>query len=285
MSSTLMIIWDYDSAVGQLNASYPYKFREETILQEIQNVDRILELGNTFDIQMTFACVGFAAEPGHFPYHIGDQIAKIYAAGHEIASHSWRHEWFPFLEREQVRRSLQRSKESLEKCLGKPGAVNGFVPPFSRPMSWYRKGALSLGDRVWGPRFPGANWGSLLNFVNEAGYRWCRVTHKPIWKKLRRPLPTAELSFTPWIQAKNVICVPEHYCGFDDPALALTKRAIDEDETVVIVGHPLGLSRNKSENINYLLSFMRCVADWQQQGRINTKTVTDTITSKLKQIG
>lgn len=279
MSGSLMIIWDYDSAVGQINASYPYRFREETILQEIENVDHLLTLGQEFDLQMTFACVGFAAEPGHFPYHIGDQIAKIYAAGHEIASHSWRHEWFPFLEPEQIRRSLQRSREILAECLDTPDAVQGFVPPFSRPMSWYRKGALSLGDRVWGPRYPGADWGSLLNFVGEAGYRWCRMTHKPIWKKLRRKGPAAQLNFMPWLQEKNIICVPEHYCGFDDPAVALTKRAIDEHEAVVIVGHPLGLSRNKCESIDYLRPFLRCIANWQQQGCLQVQTVTAYIDS------
>ena len=182
---SVLIIWDYDTAIGQVNASYPYNFHEALLQTEIENVDRILELGSTMGLQMTFACVGFAAEPGHFPYHVPEQLRRIRAASHEIASHSWRHEWFPFLEREQVRRSLARSKQALQTCLGEADAVKGFVPPFSRPMTWYKKGAISIGDRTLNPFRAAGNIGSLCGELRAAGYSWCRVSYRSLVERIK----------------------------------------------------------------------------------------------------
>lgn len=39
MTATLMIIWDYDGAIGQVNASYPYRFNEQRLFEEVNNVD------------------------------------------------------------------------------------------------------------------------------------------------------------------------------------------------------------------------------------------------------
>src|SRR5580693_8115976 len=109
MPGRLFLMWDYDGALGQVNATYPYNFHEEMLLQEIQNVDFILQSARSLALKMTYACVGFSAEPGHWPYHVPEQLQRIHAEGHEIASHSWRHEWFPYLEPQQVVRSLRRS--------------------------------------------------------------------------------------------------------------------------------------------------------------------------------
>lgn len=280
MTAYLLLIWDFDTAIGQVNATYPYSFHETVLLDELSNVDRILDLAGELGIRMTFACVGFAAEEGHFPYHVPSRIARIHELGHEVASHSWKHEWFPYLEREQIRRSLARSKSALEACVGKPGAVTGFVPPFSRPMSWYGKAAFSLGDRVFGPWYAGASIGSLLKVVDEVGYRWCRVVYRPIWKKItgdlqRRPfdghLPTKH----------RVCCIPNTYCGFDEPALALLQAAIEQDKAVVISGHPSGLSRNGEESFQHFSFFMRRVAEYQKMGALATITVTEYLESRL----
>jgi peptidoglycan/xylan/chitin deacetylase (PgdA/CDA1 family) len=275
MPAKLILIWDYDAAIGQVNATYPYNFDEEKIFAEIKNVDEILTLGKEFEVRMTFACLGFAAEPGQFPYHVPEQIRKIFSLGHEIASHSWKHEWFPYLEKEQIKRSLARSKYSLETCLGAPGAVKGFVPPFSRPMSWYKKGALSLGDRA-GPLWrPGADLGSLLGLVQEAGYEWCRVSYRPLWRKLLGGR-FAEMGINVrWESNGEVQCVPNHYVGFDKPAEELVASAISSSAVVVISGHPSGLSRKGNENVNYLRTFLRRIADYQQAGTLDISTVAN----------
>lgn len=270
MQGNLIIIWDYDAAIGQVNATYPYNFNEERLFEEIEHVETILKFGQECEIRMTFACLGFAAEPGQFPYHVPDQIRKIHSLGHEIASHSWKHEWFPYLQREQILRSLARSKFSLETCIGQSGAVQGFVPPFSRPMSWYRKGAISLGDRVFGRWYPGADLGSLIKIVRQTGYAWCRVAYRPLWRRL---FPEKGLNDS-WEKEQGVACVPHHYAGFDETALALVKRAIEEEKTVVISGHPSGLGRNGNESLECVRSFLHTIARDQEKGILKISTVS-----------
>ena len=55
MTATLMIVWDYDGAIGQVNASYPSLFDESRIYEEIANVDTILALAREYQMPMTFA--------------------------------------------------------------------------------------------------------------------------------------------------------------------------------------------------------------------------------------
>ncbi len=271
---SVLIIWDYDAAMGQVNASYPYNFHEETLLQEIENVDRILELASDLGIRMTFACVGFAAEAGQFPYHVPEQLRRIRAGSHEVASHSWRHEWFPFLEREQVRRSLERSKQALEQCLGEPGTVRGFVPPFSRPMTWYKKGAISLGDRSLSPLRVGGNIGSLCTALRDAEYSWCRVAFRSFAQRLRRanvpPLIGGRVDRT-----GGIACIPSHYTGFDSAGVELLNLAVKVRRSVVISGHPSGLSRKKEESLSCLTPFLEHVAELQAAGRIQARSVSE----------
>jgi peptidoglycan/xylan/chitin deacetylase (PgdA/CDA1 family) len=277
MPGSVVLIWDYDGAIGQVNATYPYLFDEEKIIQEICNVDTILELGQEYGITMTFACLGFAAEHGHFPYHVPEQIKKIHDSGHEIASHSWKHEWFPYLEREQIVRSLTRSKYALEQAIGVDGAVAGFVPPFSRPMSWYAKGAVSLGDRVFGPWYPGGDLGSLLKLVAETGYRWCRVSYRSLLRKMIGASSDHEDVSEPWQHYKAVTCVPAHYVGFDERACQLLENVNQNGGTLVVSGHPSGLSRNKEESLHSLIGFMQKLADYQKRGTLRTISVSQKI--------
>ncbi len=271
---SVLIIWDYDTAIGQINASYPYKYREELLQTEIENVDRVLELGSTMGLRMTFACVGFAAEPGHFPYHVPEQLRRIRAASHEIASHSWRHEWFPFLEREQVRRSLTRSKQALETCLGEADSVKGFVPPFSRPMTWYKKGAISIGDRSLSPFRAAGNIGSLCRELRNAGYSWCRVSYRSLVQRIRgtdeRPLISGRLE-----RNGGIACIPLNYTGFDSEAIRLVDRAVAERQSIVINGHPSGLTREREESLVHLVPFLEHLSELQAAGRIRARSVSE----------
>ena len=271
---SLLLIWDFDSAIGQVNATFPYNFNEQRIVEESRNVDTLLAMAGEANVRMTFACVGFAAESGVFPYHVPEQIRRIRAAGHEIASHSWRHEWFPFLEREQVRRSLDRSKAALEECLGEPGAVRGFVPPFSRPMTWYRKGAISLGDRAFGPLRAAADIGALCRALRVSGYAWCRVAHRSLAQRLTRRR-TRALIRTRADRCAGIACLPQHYTGFDAPALALIDRALATGRSIVINGHPSALTRDGSESLAALRPFLARVTELQAQGRLRARTVAD----------
>lgn len=270
MTTRLLLTWDYDSALGMANTSYPYDWDAAKVDQELRNLDAILDLAEQRELPMTFACVGFAAEPGPAPFHVPEKIREIVERGHEVASHSWRHEWFPFLEREQIRRSLARSRLALERCVGE-GRVRGFVPPFSRPMSWYAKGALSRGDRAWGR--PGADLGSLVRMVAAAGYAWCRVSWRPVWRRLRRGDALLARLERPWTVHAGVACIPQHYTGFDEGAERLLDEAVRRSVPLVLVGHPAGLSRGRSENVRHLESFLDRVDSRRERGEVEPVTV------------
>ncbi len=273
----LCIIWDYDGAVGQINASYPYNFDESKILREYENVEKILDLAGSQQIKMTFACVGFGAEPGQYPYHIPEQIKKIFTLGHEIASHSWKHEWFPYLDKIQIQRSLARSKDALETCIGIEGAVTGFILPFSRPMSWYARGAFSLGDRVFGHWYPGADLGAMLKHIQAAGYRWSRVAYRPIWKKFSKKSRQDQNLNRAWSSAHGVVCVPSHVFGFDTVAQTLLNRVSSQGGRLVVSGHPAALSFGREESLENLVQFLKLAAQYQSQGRLESQTASNLI--------
>ena len=77
MPAQLVLIWDYDSAIGQINSTLPYNYNIRPIYEEIKNVDEILSISRTLNLKMTFACVGFVAESGVYPFNNSDQIKKI----------------------------------------------------------------------------------------------------------------------------------------------------------------------------------------------------------------
>lgn len=281
MPAFLLMIWDYDSALGQINSQLPYNFHYTPIYQEIENVENILYLCKEHKFKMTFACLGFAAEPGNLPFNNPEQLKKIFDEGHEIASHSWKHEWFPYLTDSQVYKSLERSKNSLEKCLGKSNTVHGFVPPHSRPMSWYRKFSFSLGDRGLYPFHKGADLGFVIKQLSQLNYAWCRVlkSYKPLWKKITNR-KSDEINFKKWEIHNNVICVPQHYTGFDEGALKYLHKAVELEEAAVIVGHPAALSRNGSESRDNFNIFMNEAIRYGLDGRLEVVSVSEFIDRK-----
>lgn len=279
MSAKLILIWDYDSALGQINSSMPYNFRFTPIYEEIENVEYILSSAKKADLKMTFACLGFAAEESVYPFGNSEQIRKIFDKGHEIASHSWRHEWFPLLTDKQIFKSLERSKSALEKCTSVVDSVKGFVPPHSRPMSWYKKFSYSLGDRAIYPFHKGGDIGFIIKQLSLLNYKWCRVlkSYKPVWEKVFGNSSNHNYIFNKWEIHDGIVCVPQHYTGFDEPALKYLEKAIEKNEAVVIVGHPAALSRNKEESAVHFNNFINEVSRYMNNGQLETMTVTDFI--------
>ncbi len=277
MPAKLMIIWDYDSALGQINSTMPYNFDFKHIYEEIENVESILIKAKEKNIKMTFACIGFAAEESVYPFGNASQIKKISDAGHEIASHSWRHEWFPHLTDKQIFRSLERSKHALEKCTGRENSVSGFVPPHSRPMSWYKKYSVSIGDRAIYPFHKGGDMGYILSQLSILNYKWCRVlrSYKPVWEKVLNSGIKDEFSFGKWEIHNDILCVPQHYTGFDEYARNYLEKAVEKNEALVIVGHPAALSRNKSESSFNFNEFMNIAEGYIGKNQLETYTVTE----------
>ncbi len=283
MPAKLMIIWDYDTALGQINSTMPYNFKYDPIYEEIENVEYILKAAFDADIKMTFACLGFAAEKGIFPFNNPEQIKKIYDEGHEIASHSWKHEWFPLLMEKQIKKSLERSKYILEKCTGRDGSVTGFIPPHSRPMSWYKKFSYSPGDRGIYPFHKGSDTGYILKELSKLKYKWCRVlkNYKPLWEKILSNSGKDSYEFVKWEIHNGIVCVPQYYTGFDEPARTYLEKAVEKNEALVIVGHPAGLSREKSESLKYFNEFMELVKKYKSNMQLDVMTVTDYINKNI----
>src|SRR3990172_9230526 len=82
----LLLFWDYDTAWGSDLGRF-----------EFESTDALLDLHEQYGVRACFAVVGAAALPGDRPHHDPTQVQRIHSAGHEVASHSLRHEWLPGL--------------------------------------------------------------------------------------------------------------------------------------------------------------------------------------------
>lgn len=247
MEKRVLLIWDLDGAVGQINASMPYNFHFAQFERELNNVMHALDIMTDSGIRSTFAITGFSAEEGLYPYTFPELIREIAGRGHEVASHSWRHEWLPLFSREQGRRSLMRSRTALERLTG--DKVYGFVPPHNRPMTWWGRGALSLGDRGWFPFFPLADNGSVIRLCQDTGYSWIRISYKPIWKK------ASDLTGKIWYH-KSFMILENHYVGFDDRVIRHI--IASKKQYHIVSAHPLMLDfTDKSESMTCFKDFIK----------------------------
>lgn len=263
----LAVVWDFDSATGQVNATYPYHFRRAPLDEELAAVAMLRSVADRLGIVMTFATVGVAAEDVPAPFGAHDELRSLFAGGHEIASHSWRHEWLPHLSGQQLRRSLLRSKLALEQIIGAPGAVTGFVPPFNRPMTWLARGNLHPGDRWAVPPGPGAVLDSLVPAVRRAGYRWIRAGYG---RRLGRRVQTR--LWEPEVVAGCVV-MPHHHNGFGRPAHDLLEEAGRGAARLVLSGHPAGLHRHGNEHVDLVVDLLEEAARRRDLGRLRIVTM------------
>jgi peptidoglycan/xylan/chitin deacetylase (PgdA/CDA1 family) len=251
----IFLIWDLDGAIGQINSALPYNFNYKQLQRELDNVHSLLDKLDEYGIKCCFAITGFSAEEGIYPYVFPDLIREISKRGHEIASHTWRHEWIPLFRKGQIEKSLRRSKEALERCIGKNDAVVGFVPPHNRPMSWISRGAFSFGDRGVFPFFEMGDNGSLMKLLNKVGYKWVRISFHPFLKKI---LPT-RIPLAGEIKWRdNLMIMENHHTGFDDQLLDHVLNGSDLTHT--ISAHPLMIDYpDKSENMKNFEDFIVAV--------------------------
>ncbi len=163
----IIITWDFDGPIGLINASYPYNFHFSNLEREINNAKAILDILDKYQVKTCFAITGFSAEEGKYPYTFPELVHEIYKRGHEIASHSWRHEWSSIFQYNQIDKSLKRSKLALENALQQQQKVVGFVPPHNRPMTWLKRGAFSWGDRGIYPFFKAADNESIIKLLKK----------------------------------------------------------------------------------------------------------------------
>lgn len=256
----IILIWDFDGAIGQINATYPYNFNFLNFEKEINNVREILNLLDEYKIKCCFAITGFSAEKGVYPYNFPDLIKEIYHRGHEIASHSWRHEWMPIFKKDQIDKSLKRSKKILEEVIEDSNKVLGFVPPHNRPMSWIQRGAFSLGDRGLFPFFKLGNNETIIKLLRQNNYQWIRISYKSLIYKFlfRKPNITGRV-----FKYKKILIFENHYTGFDDKVI---QHILSTNyNTYTISAHPLMFSyKNKNEAKDNFLNFLNSLRNSKQ---------------------
>jgi hypothetical protein len=265
----LLIFWDYDTQWGWDRSRQKEKAAPWGHL-EFEYTERLLELHARHRVPACFAVVGAAALPGERPYHDPQQIRRIHAAGHEIGSHSFRHEWLPGLDGALLRETLVRSREALEDCIGAP--VRTFVPPFNQPFDHPGGWSYSLSERREAPDAR-TDLSQLCRTLEACGYRFCRVAYRPIgtrlaeWASGRRRDRPARLE-----DIEGVTCVRLNTpCGFGPETDGMLDLCVSKGGLVVVYGHPHALGNGGFQAEPFLAPFLARVERLCGEGRLRVR--------------
>jgi hypothetical protein len=260
----LLFFWDYDTQWGGDRSRLPGGPKSWGAL-EFSNTERLLDLHGEHGIPACFAAVGSAALPGERPYHDPAQIRRIHAAGHEIGSHSHRHEWLPGLGRRALRETLQASKDALEQCIGAP--VTTFVPPWNQPFDYPRGFSFSLSERREG----GAERIGLVRLCEtlaETGYRFCRVAYRPMHQRVAEMIVRRRIEQLGRVEEiGGVRCARLNTPGgFGRHTVDVLHRAVRRGGLTVVYGHPHSLTLGNSQDERHLAPFLQLVASMVRSG-------------------
>ena len=273
----LLIFWDYDTQFGadRTRSSAPADWGA----LEFDNTSRLLDLHASFGIPACFAVVGAAAQPGERPYHDPAQIRQIYAAGHEIASHSLYHDWLPGLNEAQLLDTLRQSKDALEQCIG--AAVTSFVPPYNQPFDFPARGSFSLSERR-AARGGRTDIPALCRALAETGYSFCRIAYQTPLERARRLLgfdgPQRPSRPTALEEVEGVTCLRlSHSAGFGGQIMA--DLGAPGSEFIVAYGHPHSLTRGGSQDERHYLPFLERVQALAAAGSLQVVTPRQLLSS------
>lgn len=151
------------------------------------NVDRLLETLDRHGAVATFFTLGWVAE------RHATMVRRIADAGHEVASHGWRHRRVTTLTPEEFRDAVRRTKATLEDQIGAP-VVGYRAPSFSitSGREWALDVLLEEGYRYDSSLFP----------IRRPGYGYAGGAREPYW--IARPagqlaeFPPATLRLLGW---------------------------------------------------------------------------------------
>ena len=264
----VVVFWDYDTQWG---ADADRERRAPAASGrghlEFAATDRLLELHEQYGIPACFAVVGAAALPGARPYHDPAQIRRIHGAGHEIASHSFRHEWLPGLGGAALHETLARSKDALEQCIG--DAVISFVPPYNQPFDYAAGWSFSLSERR-GAGSARTDLRGLCDALRDSGYRFCRVAYRPMHLRVADRLARRRLDGPARVETiAGVTCVRLNTLGgFDEGALAMVRRCAEAGGIAVVYGHPQSLDARNSQDETWLRPFLAELSRLRAQHRL-----------------
>ncbi len=269
--ASILFFWDYDTQWGADRSRLPGGPKTWGFL-EFENTDRLLELHAEYEVPACFAVVGSAALPGERPYHDPGQIRRIHEAGHEVASHSHRHEWLPGLNDGALRETLSASKSALEQCIGFP--VTAFVPPWNQPFDYPRRLSISLSERRE-VRSQRTDLHKLCETLADTGYRFCRVAYRPLHERLmdrvgirgERPRKPERIA--------GLTCLRLSGLGFSPATSKLLERCIVSGGLAVIYAHPHSTRQGDVQDESRLVPFLKLVRDHVRAGRLRIRLPRD----------
>ena len=260
----VLFFWDYDTQWGADRSRMGGGPKTWGPL-EFEHTETLLELHAEYDVPACFAVVGAAALPGQRPYHAPEQIRQIHAAGHEVASHSHRHEWLPALDRGELRETLRLSKDSLEQCIGAP--VTSFVPPWNQPFDFPARLAFSLSER----REAGSDRTDLMRLCRmlaETGYKFCRVAYRPLPQRFKDQVFGRKDGPGRTESIARVTCLRLNGFGFARSTGELLDRCVRMGGFAVIYAHPHSLKSGDSQDQKYLVPFLQSVSRLKKEGAL-----------------
>ena len=274
-AARLLLFWDYDTQWGADRSRIAGGPKDWGPL-EFENTDRLLQLLARYRIPACFAVVGSAALPGERPYHDAGQIRRIHEAGHEVGSHSHRHEWLPGLDRERLRETLRSSKDALEQCIG--AAVTTFVPPWNEPFDYPQRWSFSLSERreAAGGR---TDLRRLCEALRDSGYLFSRVSYRPVFQRLadrilRRPYDCLGHLET----IAGVLCARLNtHGGFGEDTRRSLEHNIEHGTLTVAYGHPHSLTLGNSQDERYLVPFLERVQELRSRGLLEVMRPRDLV--------
>ena len=259
----VLLYWDYELQKGADRVRWgPETWGEQDYIQ----TERILDILDEYQIKSTFAVLGYAALDGPLPYHAPQQIRKIATRGHEIASHTWEHEWVPELTNQELVESLKRSKEQIEQAFGQP--VISFAPPWNAPTRFLRKTAPGFYDHRYS-HMPKIDIPKLCRALHETGYRTARIAYEPLHHNLSRHILKRVIQQPTRAQwAENILYFKVNAAGFAKKTQELVKMVADRGGLAVIFAHPHSLIADNDQNERYFLSFLDLVKTLKGSGRL-----------------
>jgi len=265
-AAELLFFWDYDTQWGGDRSRLPGGPKNWGAL-EFANTERLLELHDQYGVPACFAVVGSAALPGERPYHDPAQIRRVHAAGHEIGSHSHRHEWLPGLDGRALRETLRSSKDALEQCIGAP--VTTFVPPWNQPFDYPAGFSFSLSERREG----GAHRTGLVRLCEtlaETGYRFSRVAYRPMHQRIAEMIMRRRLEQMGRVEEIcGISCARLNTPGgFARHTVDVLRRSVRRGGLTVVYGHPHSLTLGNSQDERHLAPFLQLVSAMVKSGTL-----------------
>jgi hypothetical protein len=263
----LLLFWDYDTQWGADRSRSRSRDTSWGPL-EFEGAERVFELLAEHDMRACFAVVGAAALPGKRPYSDPDQIRRMHALGHEVASHSFRHDWLPALAPAALMSTLRESKDALEQCIG--ATVQTFVPPYNQPFDYPARAAFSITERVHGGAYR-VGIPRMCRALAKAGYGFCRIAYQPLPVRITERLLGRSLDRPGHLRKiAGVVCARLNTPGgFDTPAIDMLDRCASEGGTAVVYGHPHSVGRDNSQHERWLVPFLRRAAALRDEGRLD----------------